>query len=46
VLLASGAVVADGAPEQVLTEDLLHEHYRARVRVIKGEHGPVVVPIR
>jgi iron complex transport system ATP-binding protein len=30
----------------VLTEDLLHEHYRARVRVIKGEHGPVVVPIR
>jgi iron complex transport system ATP-binding protein len=46
VLLASGSVVADGAPEQVLTEDLLHEHYRARVRVIKGEHGPVVVPIR
>jgi iron complex transport system ATP-binding protein len=46
VLLASGWVVAEGAPEDVLTEELLHEHYRARVRVIKGEHGPVVVPIR
>jgi ABC-type cobalamin/Fe3+-siderophores transport system ATPase subunit len=46
LLLASGRVVAAGAPAQVLTEELLHEHYRARVKVIAGDHGPVVVPIR
>jgi iron complex transport system ATP-binding protein len=46
LLLASGHVVAAGTPAEVLTEKILHEHYRARVRVIAGEHGPVVVPIR
>jgi iron complex transport system ATP-binding protein len=30
----------------VLTEDLLAEHYRVRVRVIPGDHGPLVVPVR
>jgi iron complex transport system ATP-binding protein len=45
-LLASGAVVAAGPAAQVLTEDLLREHYRANVRVITGDHGPIIVPIR
>jgi iron complex transport system ATP-binding protein len=46
VLLAGGRVVAAGPPREVLTEPLLAEHYRARVRVIAGEHGPLVVPVR
>lgn len=46
VLLAAGLVVADGPAAEVLTEDLLSTHYRARVRVVAGEQGPLVVPIR
>ncbi|GHJ50575.1 iron-dicitrate ABC transporter ATP-binding protein [Catellatospora sp. TT07R-123] len=46
VLLADGRVAADGPPAQVLTEELLGRHYRARVRVIAGEYGPIVVPVR
>ena len=46
VLMDHGRVVAAGPPAEVLTEELLGRHYRARVRVIKGEHGPLVVPVR
>ena len=46
VLMDGGRVVAEGAPDLVLTEELLARHYRARVRVIPGEHGPLVVPVR
>jgi iron complex transport system ATP-binding protein len=46
VLLANGSVVASGPPSQVLTEELLRLHYRARVRVIAGDFGPIVVPVR
>jgi ABC-type cobalamin/Fe3+-siderophores transport system ATPase subunit len=46
VLLAAGSVVASGPPSEVLTEELLSRHYRARVRVIAGDFGPVVVPVR
>jgi iron complex transport system ATP-binding protein len=46
VLLADGRVAALGTPREVLTEKLLARHYRARVRVIDGEHGPLVVPVR
>jgi iron complex transport system ATP-binding protein len=46
VLLAEGQVAAKGTPREVLTEDLLAVHYSARVRVIDGEYGPVVVPRR
>ena len=46
LLLAAGRVVASGAPNEVLTERLLAEHYGARVRVVTGEHGPIVVPVR
>jgi iron complex transport system ATP-binding protein len=46
VLLADGQLVATGTPREVLTEDLLATHYRARVRVVDGEHGPLIVPVR
>jgi len=46
VLIAGGRVVAAGPPRAVLTEDNLAEHYRVKVRVIEGEHGPLVVPVR
>jgi iron complex transport system ATP-binding protein len=46
VLLAAGRVAAVGRPAEVLTEDLLSTHYGARVRVVPGEHGPLVVPVR
>jgi iron complex transport system ATP-binding protein len=46
VLLAEGRVVASGPPREVLTEELLSRHYGARVRVIEGEQGPLIVPVR
>jgi iron complex transport system ATP-binding protein len=46
VLLAVGRVVATGKPPEVLTEELLSAHYGARVRVVAGEHGPLIVPVR
>ncbi|HEX6869606.1 MAG TPA: ABC transporter ATP-binding protein [Micromonosporaceae bacterium] len=46
VLLAQGQVVAAGVPREVLTEELLAKHYGARVRVVDGEHGPLIVPVR
>jgi iron complex transport system ATP-binding protein len=46
LLLAAGRVAAAGPPAEVLTEELLSRHYRARVKVIPGDHGPLVVPIR
>ncbi|WP_091561194.1 ABC transporter ATP-binding protein [Micromonospora pattaloongensis] len=46
VLLADGRVAAAGHPREVLTEQLLARYYRARVRVVDGEHGPLVVPVR
>ncbi|HEX5596270.1 MAG TPA: ABC transporter ATP-binding protein [Micromonosporaceae bacterium] len=46
VLLADGRVAATGSPREVLTEELLATHYRARIRVVEGENGPLVVPVR
>lgn len=46
VLLAEGRVAVSGTPTEVLTEELLATHYGARVRVVPGEHGPLVVPVR
>jgi iron complex transport system ATP-binding protein len=46
VLLAGGRVVASGSAYEVLTEELLARHYRVRVKVIDGERGPLVVPVR
>jgi iron complex transport system ATP-binding protein len=46
VLLAKGRIRAAGPPREVLTEELLATHYRVRVKVIEGERGPLVVPVR
>ena len=47
VLLRDGTLVADGSPGEVLTEEALAAHYRARVRVIDHpEGGLVVAPAR
>jgi iron complex transport system ATP-binding protein len=46
VLLAGGQVVAAGTPTEVLTAERLSTHYGAHVRVLAGEHGPLVVPVR
>ena len=46
VLLAGGRVVAAGTPTEVLTEGNLAEHYRVKVRIIDGDRGPLVVPVR
>ncbi|HCT80156.1 MAG TPA: ABC transporter [Micromonosporaceae bacterium] len=45
-LLTDGQVAVVGRPAEVLTEELLREHYGARVRVIDGDYGPIVVPVR
>jgi iron complex transport system ATP-binding protein len=46
VLLAGGRVVAAGTPAEVLTEANLAEHYRVKVRIVPGDHGPLVVAVR
>ena len=46
VLLDGGREVASGAPVNVLTEELIARHYGASVRVVDGEEGPTVVPLR
>jgi cobalamin transport system ATP-binding protein len=46
VLLSGGRVAAAGTPREVLTEQLLAAHYRVRVRIIEGDQGPLVVPVR
>jgi iron complex transport system ATP-binding protein len=46
VLLADGLAAAAGTPAEVLTEASLSRYYGARVRVVDGEYGPLVVPVR
>jgi iron complex transport system ATP-binding protein len=46
LLLAGGAVVTAGPSDAVLTEEHLARHYGADVRVLRDEHGIVVVPYR
>jgi iron complex transport system ATP-binding protein len=46
VLMAEGRVVAAGRPAEVLTEELIAKQYKANVRIVAGEHGPIVVPVR
>ncbi len=45
VMLATGRVVAHGAPRDVLTEQTIGTHYGARVRVLHHDDGIVVVPL-
>jgi iron complex transport system ATP-binding protein len=46
VLLDRGAVVADGAPRDVVTEARVAAHYGATVRIVEDEGGLSVVPTR
>ena len=46
VLVSGGRVVADGAPGDVLTPELIDRHYGATVRVERDAGRVVVVPIR
>lgn len=46
VVLDGGCVVERGTATQVLTPRLLERHFGARVDVLEGSDGPVVVPYR
>ncbi|OIV35403.1 ABC transporter [Mangrovactinospora gilvigrisea] len=47
VLMAAGEVAAEGPAEKVLTEQLIHRVYGARVEVARDSTGrPVVIPVR
>jgi iron complex transport system ATP-binding protein len=46
VLLHHGTVVADGAPADVLTEELLGAYFDASVRVVPVDGGLAIVPTR
>jgi iron complex transport system ATP-binding protein len=45
-LISDGELVAEGLPEEVLTEEILRAHYGAGIRVLQDRDGPVVVPVR
>jgi iron complex transport system ATP-binding protein len=46
VLMDEGRLVADGPPDEVLTEERLGRHYAASVRVLRHPDGIAVVPVR
>ncbi len=46
LLISGGMIVAEGPPDDVLTEDHLKAHYGAGIKVIRDENGPIVVPVR
>jgi iron complex transport system ATP-binding protein len=46
LLLDGGREAASGTPGEVLTEELVARHYGASVRVVDGEDGPAIVPLR
>ena len=46
LLLVDGERVAYGPPSEVLTQELISRHYKARVNVVETPDGPVVVPVR
>ena len=46
VLLDEGRIVADGAPQEVLTEPLIERHYGATIEVVSVDDRIAVVPTR
>ncbi len=46
VLLSGGRVVRSGTPRDVLTPEVISEHYDARVRVTHDSDGIVIRPVR
>jgi iron complex transport system ATP-binding protein len=45
-LLGDGVIMAEGPPEDVLTEAILRPHYGDRIRVLDDAEGPTVIPSR
>jgi iron complex transport system ATP-binding protein len=45
VLLGDGRVEVDGSPAEVLRAHVVERVFGARVRVMAGEDGPLVVPL-
>lgn len=45
-LMNAGRIVAQGAPEAILTAERLAEVYGARVDVLHRADGPVIIPVR
>ena len=45
-LLDGGRLVAHGSPAEVLTEERIAAHYRARVQILQLDAAPVVIPAR
>lgn len=46
LLLSRGEVAAIGSPAEVLTVEAMLTHYGARVQVVAGPSGPMVLPVR
>lgn len=46
LLISRGMVVAEGSPQEVLTESVLKAHYGAGIRVLDDRDGPIVAPLR
>jgi iron complex transport system ATP-binding protein len=45
-LLDGGRLVACGPPGEVLSQELIARHYRARIDVVEVDGAPVVLPVR
>jgi iron complex transport system ATP-binding protein len=45
-LLDGGRLVGHGPPDEILGEELIARHYRARVQVVDVDGAPVVLPVR
>lgn len=46
LLLSGGRLVASGSPEEVLTTEMLRDHYQIEAAIIPGEHGPHIAATR
>ena len=44
IVLQQGSIVAEGTPNEILTESLLAEVYGTRVSVIQQGSSPVILP--
>jgi len=45
-LISRGRLVSVGEPEQVLSVEMIREHYGAEVRIVQDADGIVIVPVR
>jgi len=46
VLLHDGRIAADGAPEEILTQETIARHYDAHIRVVRVDDRLAIVPAR